>query len=307
MLTSTPGMDTSPSRSVSSIIGDFRRMQSDTSLLLYADDLARDVLTDIQAGTLLRTFDTSDAGFPGIDLGPGTISVVGGLPSAGKTAFALQLLNNALENHPDLNVVVANAETMPKLLMARCVSRESGLPFDSLRDWADLPDRPKTAEDALTRGVDRLAGFGRRLAFLTMPCSVSRIEQAVADADARLVVLDYVQKVAADAQAARDQVSEVMSVSRELALGGNGRALLVLSALNRSSQYDGNRPGIGSFRDSSEIEYNADSAYLLTAPATDGRPHVLSCLKNRHGRKQADLRLTFDADRQTFRSAGVAA
>src|SRR5262249_39822795 len=89
-----------------------------------------------------------------------------------------------------------------------------------------------------------------------------------------------------------------MSGIRRLALAG--ASVLAISSLARQkndrggSSYDG--LNMASFRGSAELEFGADSAYILDAQ--DGVAQ-LRCVKNRYGRSDA-IYLRFDGEHQRF-------
>ena len=57
--------------------------------------------------------------------------------------------------------------------------------------------------------------------------------------------------------------------------------------------------GLASFRESSELEYGSDSAWLLLRDG-DSEQVELKCVKNRTG-KLCSLQLLFDGSHQSFR------
>ena len=56
---------------------------------------------------------------------------------------------------------------------------------------------------------------------------------------------------------------------------------------------------LASFRESSELEFGADDAFILAPDAKDAELVTLKHLKSRHG-EQRDIALTFDKTRQAF-------
>lgn len=60
--------------------------------------------------------------------------------------------------------------------------------------------------------------------------------------------------------------------------------------------------GLASFRESAELEYGSDSAWLLLPIAEDDMS--LRCVKNRHA-EAIDVPLTFDRSHQSFRAEAV--
>ncbi len=124
-------------------------------------------------------------------------------------------------------------------------------------------------------------------------------------------MLDYLQRFApGDGERHADKRSELdgtMNYLRRFADSGLG--VLGISAVARQrgragSDYAG--LGLASYRGSSELEYGADSAWVLECenPADLSDSTVrLQCVKNRHGETGAML-LNFDRARQSFTLCG---
>ena len=84
-----------------------------------------------------------------------------------------------------------------------------------------------------------------------------------------------------------------------------GIAVIVISATNRESQKSGSNQ-LCSFRDSGELEYGADDAYVMTSTAVDkDLSNVdLAHVKARSRQKQ-DITLNFYGAYQRFESPAV--
>ena len=92
-----------------------------------------------------------------------------------------------------------------------------------------------------------------------------------------------------------------------------GTAIIVVAALARSKDAKGRSSytdglSLASFRETSELEYGADDAFIVT-PAEDAESEgetpsrvVLKHLKSRHGETK-DIALSFDRKRQRFTPA----
>jgi replicative DNA helicase len=82
-----------------------------------------------------------------------------------------------------------------------------------------------------------------------------------------------------------------------------GVAVIVVSAVGRSKDSRGRNSygeglNLASFRESSELEFGADSAFIL-APDDEADAITLKHLKDRHGECR-DISLRFDRARQSF-------
>jgi replicative DNA helicase len=119
------------------------------------------------------------------------------------------------------------------------------------------------------------------------------------------LLLDYIQRIKPSGGHGdrRGEVNAAMASLRQFA--DAGVAVLVIAAVARSkdkrgcSTYDANALGLASFRESSELEFGADDAFIL-APDEKGGGVRLRHLKSRHGETK-DLALAFDRRRQRFK------
>ena len=129
---------------------------------------------------------------------------------------------------------------------------------------------------------------------------------ASADAfGADIIVLDYIQRISPPGQHGdkRGSVDASMNYIRKFA--DAGVAVIVVAAVSRQkdskgrSSYDGDAMSLASFRESSELEFGADSAFILAPePKTDGIV-ILKHLKDRHGETK-DIDLFFNRYVQRF-------
>jgi replicative DNA helicase len=231
--------------------------------------------------------------FQSLDLRPGRVILLGAPPGAGKTALALQVTVGVLQHHADLKAVVANVEMAPADLLARVVARLAGVPASHIADKTFAPGEKERVRVAL--GLHR--PVMDRMAFLDPPFSLDHLA-AVADSfKATLLVIDYVQRFGRDKDL-RENLDGIMTGVRRLALAG--AAVLAVSSIARQRDDRGRSSYTGlsmaSFRGSSELEFGADSAYILET--LDG-VSVLRSEKARYG-KRTDIHLRFGGAHQRF-------
>jgi replicative DNA helicase len=236
------------------------------------------------------------------EISPGHVTLLGGAPGAGKTALVMACVVEALRHTDTLRALVANVEMSPAALLDRQLARLSGIEAEAIRH------RRFTAEhaDRLDAGLATVESFADRLAFLEPPFDLANVAHAADAHGADVVVLDYLQRILppGDVTDTRLRVNATMDMLRQFAAAGC--AVLALSAVGRSrdnagrSTYAASAMSLASFRDSGELEYGADDAFLL-APADEAEPNVvrLSHLKCRHG-AQRTVDLHFDRARQAF-------
>jgi replicative DNA helicase len=236
------------------------------------------------------------------EISPGHVTLLGGAPGAGKTALVMACVVEALRHTGTLKALVANVEMSPAALLDRQLARLSGVEAEVIRHRRFGPEHA----DRLDAGLATVESFADRLAFLEPPFDLANVAHAADAHGADVVVLDYLQRIMPPGDVAdpRLRTNAVMDMLRQFAAAGC--AVLALSAVGRSrdaagrSTYAAGAMSLASFRDSGELEYGADDAFLL-APADEAEPNVvrLSHLKCRHG-AQRTVDLHFDRARQAF-------
>lgn len=235
-----------------------------------------------------------------VQVGPQLVTLLGGAPGAGKTALAMQMVFDALRITQSLRVVVCNVEMSPGELLNRQLARIGGV------DLAAIRKRQLTAEhgeriDAAMATVEPLA---ERMAFVRPPFTLENAAAVADEFDAGLLVLDYIQRITppGNHDNTRSSVNATMGFLREFADAGT--AVLAIAAVGRTrdqlgrSTYNADALNLASFKESGELEYGADSAYLL-APIDNSDVVALRCLKNRNGDPQ-DVPLRFHRHCQRF-------
>ncbi len=269
---------------------------------------AADVLSgwrdDVLSGTPPTRYPIGTGALARVELGPGLVLLFGGAPGAGKTTFTMQAVVDALRLTPELRAVVCNVEMPPAVLLDRQLARLSGI------DLALIRHRRLTADHAerIDQGLATLEPLCERLAFVRPPFDLANVAASADAFDAGLIVLDYIQRIRPPGEHAdkRNAVNELMDFLRQFA--DAGVAVIVVSAVGRGkdgkgrSSYGTDALSLASFKESGELEYGADAAYLL-CPAGDGEV-MLRCLKDRNG-EATDIPLHFDGKLQRFTSAAA--
>lgn len=271
--------------------------------------------TDETLATVLDHLDDDDEGqkiptgiewwdrlFHGGAMERGHVMVLAAPPGGGKSALALQVTLGVLSRDSSARGIWAMGEMTPKQLARRSIACVSGLPLGVL----DRPDE-YLSEHQLERkrsAWEVVRDIGRRLRFVHSPLTPSTIEDAVARNGAGWLVLDYLQLVR-PARAASTRRDEVDQVVRELAriTKQHDVAAFVISNMPKG---DGSRRDIFSaFKESSEIEYAADIAWVgeQAGDIDDGEFEDIEItwrmLKNRHGPIRS-VRTLFQAPSQRF-------
>ncbi len=255
-------------------------------------------LADVERGEPPLRFKLPEP-FAALDVRPGRLILFGGAPGGGKTAALLQAGIDLLRLNATARLLVANVEMVPALLMERIAARMSAVPLTTIADRMLAANQLGRVRAAL----DALAPVAGRLSFLHAPFALEHVAAAGTAFDANVLILDYIQRftVGDGGKDKREQLETAATVLRRFC--DAGAAALVASAVARQKHAGGSSYkglNLASFRGSSELEYGADAAYLLTPG--DGGAITLTCEKNRYG-AVADIPTTFDPTTQTFAPA----
>ena len=234
-----------------------------------------------------------------LEIGPGLVTLIGGAPGAGKTAFTMQIVVDALRLTNSLRAVVCNIEMTPAVLLNRQLARLSGIDLQTIR-YRQFRNEHRSR---LETGLNTLEDLGDRLAFCQPPYDLGNVA-ATADAfNANLIVLDYIQRIAPPGEHndKRGSVDACMNFIRQFA--DFGVAVIVVAAVSRTkdkagrSSYDAEGLSLASFRESSELEFGADDAFILAR--TSEQQVLLKHLKARHSEPCNHL-MDFDGALQRF-------
>ena len=226
-------------------------------------------------------------GIPVIDrylnLSPGNLFIIGGRPSAGKTALSLQMACEMARK--GYKVCYFSLETDPDTLTARIIANRLAIPLadvkaktvpqSSLDNLAELHKLPLFIRSASGKGAGWIKAQAQRM-------------------KAQVVFIDYLQLLTASK--AKDRYQQITSISialHELAQT-TGILVVALAQLNRNAAHTA--PSTADLKESGQLEQDADAILLLSS---DGEAYQCILAKNKEGRV-GEVPLTFDKTRQRF-------
>ena len=271
------------------------------SNLIRADQLFTSWKRDLLSGKAPVRWALADEDSPlnAIKAEPGSVTGLGGGPGSGKTAAMMQLMIDGLRLSDDLRVLVANVEMSPDVLLNRQLARLSGIDLNTIQDRKFTPEHI----ERLQAGFAELETICRRLGFVRGPYTLENVARAADELEPEILVLDYLQRFTCSAsEDRRGGLDQSMSLIRRFA--DSGSCVFVVSALARQknaagrSSYDAETLTLSAFRDSSEIEFGLDNAYILTT-GKEPNERTLKHLKARNGECK-DIALEFDGAVQQF-------
>ena len=223
----------------------------------------------------------------------GDFIVLGGYPSDGKSALALQM---AYHMAATKRVGFFSFETSDRKLFDRMMSAVARIPMERIKtngmsdqDWEQAA---KVAAEINSRKLEYIPASGM---------SVSDI-QAVSYAQRYDVVfVDYLQLVNGRGKDRFSIVTDI-SIGLHTMAQSTNIAVIALAQLSRpEKKKDGPTPPptLSSLRESGQIEQDADIVFMLYRPSFQDQRRELMILKNKEGRL-GRLTLDFDGQHQTF-------
>lgn len=218
-----------------------------------------------------------------LHLSPGNLFIIGGRPSAGKTALSLQIACEQARR--GLRVCYFSLETDPDTLTARIISNRLAVPLadvkaktvpqSDLDSLADLHKLPLFIRSASGKGVGWIKAQAQRM-------------------KAQVIFIDYLQLLTTSK--AKDRYQQITSISialHELAQT-TGILVIALAQLNRNAAHTS--PSTADLKESGQLEQDADAILLLSG---DEAKYQAILAKNKEGRV-GEIPLTFDKPRQRF-------
>lgn len=241
-------------------------------------------------------------GIPALDdliyVEPGDFIVLGGYPSAGKTAMALQMTVHIAEKK---RVGYFYYENNDRKLFDRLVALKVKVPLSRIKRF-DLQEEDFEQIVAVQNSL-----IGPSLEFVDASGMTAADVRALAlSRHYELVVVDYLQKIPGSrGRRGLSEFERVSEVSGDLQDLGRqtGVTVLALSQLTRPDQSKKSFPGMHSFRQSGQIEQDADVALLLFQEDEDNPDNHVRTFKigkNKEGEAGISLSMDFDGKTQTF-------
>jgi replicative DNA helicase len=272
-----------------------------TATFQTAADVLEQCRDDILSGTAPTLYPVGTGDMGRLEVGPGIVTLLGGAPGAGKTAFVLQAVFDALRLTKGLKAAICNVEMKPAVMLERQLARVTGIDLRTIRR------REVRQEDAglLERGFSTLEEVADRICFCRPPFTLENVAAVADNFQPDLLVLDYIQRITPPGSHGdkRGSVDATMSYLRQFA--DAGMALIVVAALSRTkdakgrASYAADGLSLASFRESSELEFGADDALILVPDTRADNRVILKHLKARNSEPK-DFVLHFDRSVQRF-------
>ena len=225
----------------------------------------------------------------------GDLILLGGYPSTGKTLLAVQF---ALCLSNTYRVGFFSLETSARKLTDRVMSHMSQVPLTKIKR-RDLNDADWEAIAAASADLSKL----QFSIIEASGMSVHDIQAVSLNQRFDIIFVDYLQLIN---EKGKDRYETVTNISQRLHTfsQSSGVAVIALSQLSRPEKQTGKPkpPTMASFRESGQIEQDADVAFILypSDPDNNYSTRILKIAKNKEGEK-AKIEFDFDGATQTMR------
>jgi replicative DNA helicase len=240
---------------------------------------------------------------------PGDMMVIAAPPGMGKTAFVLQTIVDALRLNEGAKCLIVNVEMSPEVLIERQISRLSAIELADITARRDLLMKKSFIDPALAT----LGSIEDRLFFMGEAFTMDSVLECIAAVEPSIVVLDYLQRIECCEGVADTRQRLNMLISQARGIAAAGISVVLVSAVGRTSSkknggYNGKELGLASFRESSEIEYGVDDAFVMVNSGTDDLPDGRRVVELRHvksrNHRPVHLKFEFDGAIQRFKFVG---
>jgi len=279
----------------------------------------KDTFRRIEAATHRQGLTGLTTGFLDLDqllcgLNAGDLVIVAARPSMGKTAFALNLLENAAMSQPEWLdrrpvALMYSLEMGSQQLVSRMLCSRAGVDAHRLRTGRI----PASDRQALTSAADELSRAQILIddsSALAVTSMRSRARRQKARGGLDLLIVDYLQLLTFPRSESRQQ--EISNISRSLKAIARELEIPVVALAQLSRQVelrDPPRPQLADLRESGSIEQDADVVLLLYRPEyyakykdaeNEGLAEII-CAKQRNG-PTGTVRLQFTPSTMRFQN-----
>lgn len=221
-----------------------------------------------------------------LHISPGDFIIIGGRPSAGKTALSLQIAASmAKQNY---TVYYFSLETSKRKLGARLMANQIYCPLDTVKNKAVSLNEIDGQAKNMKMPLYVRSAAGKNVAWMKAQALRKK---------AQVIFVDYLQLI--HETGAKDRYAAITAISialHELAQT-TGIVVVALAQLNRNPSKPGATPTNSDLRESGQIEQDADAIILLSGDNPD--KYLFRLSKNKEG-GIGDLPITFNKQIQRF-------
>ena len=223
----------------------------------------------------------------------GDFIILGGYPSDGKSAMAIQMAYHMSEKK---RVGFFSLETNPNKLFDRMIAHAARIPMSSIKTndftqihWDTVSQLSGTI---VNRNLEYVPAAGKTVAEIQAISQAHRYD---------VIFVDYLQLVAGRGKDRYSIVTDV-SIGLHTMAQSTGITVIALAQLNRPDVGKDKKippPQISNLRESGQIEQDADIIFMVYRPDQERSGRMLLIRKNKEG-ELGSIDLDFDGQYQTF-------
>lgn len=221
-----------------------------------------------------------------LHISPGDFIIIGGRPSAGKTALSLQIAASmAKQNY---TVYYFSLETSKRKLGARLMANQIYCPLETVKNKAVSLNEIDGQAKNMKMPLYIRSAAGKNVAWMKAQALRKK---------AQVIFVDYLQLI--HETGAKDRYAAITAISIALheLVQTTGIVVVALAQLNRNPSKPGATPTNSDLRESGQIEQDADAIILLSGDNPD--KYLFRLSKNKEG-EIGDLPITFNKQIQRF-------
>lgn len=237
-------------------------------------------------------------GYPYIDyalnLSETDLLILAGGTGTGKTAFALNLLNNLSDKY---QCVYFNMEMSKSILYKRLVSLKTEITLQELNDFNELSKENKIKAKEAMEDLER-----KNIILINKSLNTSQIKNIISQVKTKkhiIAFLDHIGLIKSKGNSLYEKMTNVAKELREISLDNNC-TVIGLCQLSREAQKQDTLPKLQDLRDSGEIEQSARKVLMIHNKSEDKLKRVqdmeIIIAKNDDGNK---IVKDFEFDRYT--------
>ncbi len=192
-----------------------------------------------------------------LNLSQNDLIIIAGSTGGGKTAFALNLLNNLSTNY---QCVYFNMEMSKNILFKRLCAMKTGIIMQELNDFSKLESKKKPIISNALCDIEK-----KKILLMNGTVTPKDIRKNILNVktDKHIVIfLDHIGLIKSSGNSLYEKMTNVAKELRAICLDCNC-TIIGLCQLSRESQKNNDVPKLQDLRDSGEIEQSARKVLLL--------------------------------------------
>lgn len=229
---------------------------------------------------------------------PSDFCLVAARPGVGKTAFALNLIKNAIK--AGKKPLLCTLEMSRSQVIERLVSMLSGISLETIRSRTQI----KTDEFAKRRIMQAAEELNDYALYINDSGAMTTLDvlSDIASTDADMIIIDHLGLMRPVGKS-ENRNQEIGKISRDLRMIALQKEIpiIALSQLNRATETRGKKePILSDLRDSGSLEQDATQVIFLSPYDQTEDGVYIDVSKNRQGQSGMGVVFKFDGSTQRF-------